>query len=357
MSESIVYGRALYYPYINFRSLKWLKTAALYYDGLDRIVPEDFAPGDPDTVKELIDKENFIRNVNPSHEVEMVDVVAKDFLNFAQTVLADEQKRTKLIKKIGVTIPPASGGFKIHSLKMADELREQLPKMGLAHRSEAKGDEDWFEFEPVTGALYMTCLSNHLASLKHLPVVTDDPLFLPLIRGVQLDQYKGSPDLGETLASLVIESVVPENINSIPIKKVIEFRRIHKAERHEFYHAVEKLVSDLKEVNDTTALKDMLADRKTTIENAVRNLKNSYAALNIATSTTMLGLSVPSAVRSFGPVITSLGVVAVALGKLVSARFDYSKSKNGSPYAYVLSLKKLKSETLAGQIFKGKIIF
>src|SRR4051794_27073093 len=97
MSESIVYGRALYYPYINFRSLKWLKTAALYYDGIDRIVPEDFAPGDPDIVKELIDKENFIRNINPSHEVEMVDRVAKDFLTFAQTVLADEQKRTELI--------------------------------------------------------------------------------------------------------------------------------------------------------------------------------------------------------------------------------------------------------------------
>src|SRR4051812_31766568 len=216
MSEPIAYGRALYYPYINFRSLKWLKTAALYYEGIDRIVPEDFAPNDPDIVKELIEKENFIRNFSPTHEVEMVDLVAKDFLNFAETVLIDEQKRAALIKKIGVTIPKTSDGFKIHSLKMAEELKEQLPKIGLAHRSEVQGNEDWFEFEPITGALYMTCLSNFLASLKHLPIVTDDPLFLPLIRGIQLDQYKGLPDLGETLASLVIESVVPENIDSIP---------------------------------------------------------------------------------------------------------------------------------------------
>lgn len=38
---------ALYYPYIHFRSRRWLRTAALYYDRITRIIPMG---SEPDTV-------------------------------------------------------------------------------------------------------------------------------------------------------------------------------------------------------------------------------------------------------------------------------------------------------------------
>ena len=39
LMQTIEYGHALYYPHINFRSRRWLRTAALYHDNIARIVP------------------------------------------------------------------------------------------------------------------------------------------------------------------------------------------------------------------------------------------------------------------------------------------------------------------------------
>lgn len=62
----------LYYPYIHFRDEAWLKLAALYWDGMGRIVPHDYPMHDSETVKVLADRLGFIRNVAPTKEVETV---------------------------------------------------------------------------------------------------------------------------------------------------------------------------------------------------------------------------------------------------------------------------------------------
>ena len=44
---------ALYYPTIEFSSDCWLKSNALFYDKIYRIVPEEVIPSDTSVVKEL----------------------------------------------------------------------------------------------------------------------------------------------------------------------------------------------------------------------------------------------------------------------------------------------------------------
>jgi hypothetical protein len=62
--EKMEYGFALYYPYIHFHDVNWIKTAVLYYDGLKRIVPENFAKHDNKIVKALYEA-NFIEHLDP----------------------------------------------------------------------------------------------------------------------------------------------------------------------------------------------------------------------------------------------------------------------------------------------------
>lgn len=45
--------QALYYPFIHFKDDGWLEVAALYWDRLARIVPQDYATDDSDTVRAL----------------------------------------------------------------------------------------------------------------------------------------------------------------------------------------------------------------------------------------------------------------------------------------------------------------
>ena len=58
--------RGLYYPYIHFQDEGWLKTAALYWDSMGRIVSIDtpLDDGDSDEVKRLIDA-GFVENQPP----------------------------------------------------------------------------------------------------------------------------------------------------------------------------------------------------------------------------------------------------------------------------------------------------
>jgi len=353
LDRTLAYGRALYYPHINFRDENWIKTAALYYEGLNRIVPENYLTNDAEIIAQLNEREEFIRNINPRHQAEEI---AHDFLEFARQELIDKKRRIKLLRSLNNAVEFAKP-FSIHMYKMGYILKQELPELGLAVRKKERGQEEWYEFDPLTGAMYMACLANSLAQKQMLPVVTDNPAFQPLIRGVQLQKYKGQQDISHSLASMVIRSVVPEKIANIPIKKIIQFREKHNDERHLFYNEINKLVKDLGQVDNEDALKDCLEQRKRDIEIAVKGLKKSFLGMKISSTTALLGVSIPSIAKGQGPVIAGGGLIAVALGTLMVQGIGYYNSKNNSPYSYVLTLKnRLRSQTFAEQLFSGKII-
>jgi len=137
MSESpkaISYGRALYYPYINIRNEKWLKTAALFYKGIDRIVPESFAPKDSDTIRALIDSDGFVRNVDPRRAARNVAYYFKDF---AKRKLLDKSSNNDFFpfsRKLKELTKP-NEKFLIHVDKASSDLVFYLEMYGLAKPS------------------------------------------------------------------------------------------------------------------------------------------------------------------------------------------------------------------------------
>src|SRR6266581_2878798 len=70
----------LYYPYFHFRDERWLKTAALYWPKIVRIVPEGYQTRDSETVRSL--EGDFIVRQPPGYSVDAIapmflDLVAK----------------------------------------------------------------------------------------------------------------------------------------------------------------------------------------------------------------------------------------------------------------------------------------
>jgi hypothetical protein len=201
------YGRALYYPYIEIRDDRWIKLAALYYDGLSRIVPHGVQPEDSETVRALNEKSDFLRNLNPESDA---DPVANEFLNFALKFLEDSDFRFRFERELP-ELAREKADIKIHARKLSDILKIELPRLGLAFHSEIdwEGHVEYYRFRPVTGAMYMTCLANRMASDRELPLVSDQPVYQRIIRGVQDDigKYESDPDQGYLLASAVLFSV------------------------------------------------------------------------------------------------------------------------------------------------------
>src|ERR1700755_2441564 len=59
----------LYYPYIHFRDDAWLKASALYWDKINRIVPDDMIglTDDSPTVRVLKEELGFIDDIPPDY--------------------------------------------------------------------------------------------------------------------------------------------------------------------------------------------------------------------------------------------------------------------------------------------------
>lgn len=152
------YGHALYYPYIHIQNDDWIKVAALYYDGLTRIVPSTYKPHNSKIVKGLNDECNFITNYDPGDEAIFI---ALDFLEFAERELSDDSRRNALYNRVRKTLPVGSE-FLIHEKKIADLVKDALPELGIATVRNNEGT--WYSFDPVAGSLYMASLANKVAA-------------------------------------------------------------------------------------------------------------------------------------------------------------------------------------------------
>lgn len=353
---TIPFGRALYYPYINFHDHNWLKFAALYYDGIDRIVPNDDLLEEVDLIERINDSATsvetlFVRNIRPT---KYVDLIAKEFIEYAKEELSDENKRSEIFQRVSRFVKPTDT-YTIHIDKMGRELLEELPRLNLPVRKLSFEFEDWLEFDSVTGALYMSRLANCIATQKSLPIVCDDPNFQSIVREAQKEKI--TTDLSETLASMVIQSVIPKNIEAITAKQIITFRNDFKDERQQFFLNINALVKDLYQIQDEQSLRDALHFQKDTIERATKDIEGIYKSLKIDTRLTLMAISIPSFASELGWVVASAGVVAVAAGKLALKGIEYKKTKRNSPYSYILTLKNhLDKEDFAESLLKGKFI-
>jgi hypothetical protein len=338
-SVPIALGRALYFPYINIKDLGWLKTAALYCAGIDRIVPPSVHPGDLDeehrgVIDQFNERESFISNISPLESAELAsDVFARHIL----PKLVKEKKRNKYLHELGLKIPEKEGR-RIHFDKVNYDLRRRLERENLAMQDIRPNHKDWLHFEPATFALYMTTLANTIAGERQIPMVTDDPAFQPLIQGLQEKPIRVE-DTGFQLASIVIKSVVPKDIDNIPVKKIIEFRERYSDERHLFYYEVNKLVKDAGGIQNQETLEYFLRERDKDIRIAVRNLERAMKGMKFGTFLGVLSIGAPKVLGPMVGTVVKGGIIAVGYGTVGKNVYEWQRTMGTSPYTYVLRLR------------------
>lgn len=357
MTTTIPFGRALYYPHINFKNEEWLKFAALYYDGIDRIVPSLDLVEETNFIKKLNDNaENeetvFVRNIHPDY---YVDEIASEFIKYVKTDLSNPTKRKEIFSRIS-SLVPENTTYSVHAMKMGSRLKNELPLLGIPIKQFSFEFENWYELDAITGSIYMSRLANHIATKKSLPLVSDDATFLSIVRAAQKEQ--NLTDISETLASMVIQTVVPRNMAAISTDTIVKFRKNYRDERHAFYLEVNNLVKDLYKIEDEGSLKDALHFRKNQIESASKNIRDVFTSLKIDSAIGLIGLSIPSFMSGLGWAVAGVGLVAVAAGKLTMKGIEYRKTRRNSPFSYLLTLKQeIEKEELAKSLLKGKIVF
>ncbi|HJQ00566.1 MAG TPA: DUF6236 family protein [Jatrophihabitans sp.] len=297
----------LYYPFIQFRDDNWLKLAALYWDKVARIVPPGYRPQDSATVQQLCNDLDFVQPLAPS--LAAMDAVSQDFIELVAEhaallnslygipngLLLDGGANDKVFGRESpfqqwpagqqwpapwlnapfipsvtqqwrATIDPslADGAdsrlaYIFSEGKMAPQLAGVLLENGLATPVTNHG---LIGLHPQLAFVYMHALAAEMASNAIQPLTDDD--FDHVAIGCRASSVaealiglnpsraavpRAEPQENLTLqfAMIAIRSVIPKDLGSVPVEKIIKIRQRHNDELAAFQQATRVLIEGIPE--------------------------------------------------------------------------------------------------------------
>ena len=343
---------AMYYPHIHFRNRKWLRTALLHYDEIIRIVPEGYNPNSVEEyakftfeaeelateVREL-ESAGFIRNVAP--DPSSVNITSSEFLDFVSKNLTDPRRRQGVLPLLRRRNP----WLTLHPSKIDPGLAEILVELGLARKSVEYSPDDW-DIEAATAVLYLLYLAARMADGR--PLTTDNANYQKLLYSPSYlaEMNSGRRDDLFMLASASFESSLPDHLEEIPLKTLLDFRNTHGAAKAKFQSEIGKLAEKMSKARDEQDLYKTLITQSDVIAREEAILKDKLSFSFATFSAAVFSVSVPSYIV---PVATGHPLLLAAAGaaviSLAAFRYmlDRRVTESSSPYAYLLDVDRLVS--------------
>jgi len=335
--------KALYYPYIHFRSIDWLKHALLYWEGVKRIVPsDDYVTNDAPEVQTLI-HESLVENVPATKYREEA---AKTFRPRLDT-LARNRGGNYLAGTDGHHAATAlDRETKVHIDKLDENLGRQLIGSGLARQVGTA-----FRMEEGIAALYMLSLAGEASRKLDAPVVTDSPE--SEVSSLYFNTYEGTGEVtadGLAMARIICPFPAPASLNNVPLERILEIRGQFSAQRREFRRKMQGLAADLGSVDSPEALNDLLTDSKKEVQDNLSEHRKAIDELKVNTVWTAMSISVPTmivAAAAAAPIppvsVAILGATALSIGVInwySQVRGKQRALSQASPWHYLISLEK-----------------
>lgn len=308
-ADGEIYRRGLYYPFYNIEVDQWLKAAALYWPSLVRLMPERLPLEDSATAKILIEELDFIVQRPPGESVATAserylklitahgDALRRQFgltRAMQRRIMPDSRRRTQLPLRFGEADSwPMDFGL-VHVAKMTPALRDALICNGLAAwplrpiagiytqagqalirtpdgefaspddpRIGHKPDFTWIAIHDELAVLYSSLLASDFAAANRLAPITSHTsaftnaqdwtsagLAAILLGDSVPDPTMPLDDLGQHVGLLALEYVVPAQLDSLPVSKIIEIRRRYESEFLAFSREVSQAAADLSELTN-----------------------------------------------------------------------------------------------------------
>ncbi len=358
----------LYYPYIHFRIEARLKLAALYWDRIGRIVPNDYPVNrhDSRTVRQLAEELGFILDLPPRSVA--TDSVGEKFLELIdkhQGKLRDlygVHNNHYSFKQDNRQVPL----FDVSDQKMSIRLRNALSDTGLAVYDERPNG--WVYMHGKLATVYMSALAEETAAMGGYHPVTDTVTQHLALTGCTMERLAQillthadllpsrptEQEIESKMASVALRSVVPRDIEHVPTKKIIQVRKRFSDELTVFQDHLHTLVTelkDLREINDPQDLQNHVeVEYEKRLKPELDRLSRLMRSVGIDTATSVLNVKV-SAPTIFGyvgavdvlninQVVAGGGAVALSiLPVLRDKRKEATAALHSSPATYLLHVQ------------------
>jgi len=356
------FTKALYYPTIDIQNEEWLKSAVLFWDEINTIVPESIRePYKLNSTKYLAD-EGILNPVPVSSDRDFIEELTNDTLNYLNSnegfqLLTQNNNENAVIHRDKLP-RDVRQLFDIHPEKLPYEIRHQL-RDGMT-------DEGWLRVNGNFGAFYMTLLANKICEEKGIALLTDNPLSSNLSDKVKLDNQVVINGRGHDhydmerrerylfLAQGMLTNLIVEGIKISPgssLTDVIQFRKKHRDELGLFRTNISKLTQAVSKEGSFEAVRQQVNDiyndeflpsynnlKRSLNGSGVKWLTDNFMKVAfVSTSATalpmaLLGLALPQAL------IAGAGISLVT--SVISYNEDKKEKIRNNPYSYLLAINK-----------------
>ena len=310
---------ALYYPYISFRDATWIKSMALFYDRIYRIVPDNIVPDDANELQPLLEDENIGRMIDP---VIYTRKTAEEFLTKKKKWRAAALSVSDL-EKVEIS--------RLHTDKTDTTVKELFKSLGY------KESDKWLHLPTELASNYMLYLATEIGKRNQLNLITNEwapwtaTSYFNINGGVDeaLMPYGEGKDFVNdpfALYCLILSETIPVNIREIPSAKIVKFRQKRMDQISEFRKSVTELYDELQKLEDPVVRADTIADKIKNLKNATAEYQNSADIINAKGwfGVTFMGFPAPVALGQFFNLpyasTVSLTVASIAIGGLFNIK-------------------------------------
>jgi hypothetical protein len=361
----MAFTRALYYPTIDITNEDWLKTAVLFWDEINTIVPESISNPYQQPSTEYLADEGILKPMRVHSDMHAIEELTPDVLTYRNTnegfqLLTQSQGNTYIhVDKLPMDMPHL---WDIHPEKLPYEIRNHL---------EDSFHNGWMHVDSSFAIFYMTLLANKLCEENHISPLTDNIFSSNLTDKARLDnqillpssdrrhdyEYRNMQrycnkhiQIGQgLLTNLIIENICIKPNTSL--EDIIQFKRSHQDELGLFRTNLAKLTQQVSNENSVEIIKQQVHDIYTneflpSYNNFKKALKGSgirwasdnfmkVAFFSTGTSAflpTTLGLSIPTAIMA--------GTGISLVSSVISYNVEKQRQIRENPYSYLLAVNK-----------------
>ncbi|MFB7502731.1 DUF6236 family protein [Streptomyces broussonetiae] len=390
---------ALYYPHIHVRDDTWLKYAALYWPRMGRLRPRDYPLLDS-VVSARLHAAGWLLDIEPPQWA--WPQVGQPFLELINDHAQALRDRFGVDRIDTWGVPAAEAGFGyaggvrsaggrddaaargevtwlnprfgfVHASKIGPEVVAAAVDAGLAVTGPGRGGT-WVGMHPELAHVYTCALTERVATEDHLQPVTDQEQPHTALSGWTLDRLvhllvdrpvahdegpRPHPDLLDSFVFMAFATVVPANLDTVPVEKIIEIRSTFGAELDAFRTYAAEQVQEfaaIEDVRDLAVRREYLrleVDRTVTTRlNELRErlrsvgLESVYALANVK-SVALPPLAALAAETAGVP--AALTAPAALAACVVSAPVQWRRQRRAaieeSPVSYLFRLEREVSPT------------
>jgi len=360
------FSKALYYPTIDVKNERWLRSAVLFWDSIRTIAPVSYPVPYSNAFARVLYDEGVLNPVRVSSGMDEVEELTDKVLEY-------------------LTDPAAAGVMlgtdqyarhRIHSEKISYQLRElaNIHPDKLSHRVRSELEQgvnegDWLHVTPGFANFYMTLLATQLAERLGLGLVTEssaaDQLAIAVRKGKPLGNSTGRrpgrqfdahgprrslpADLNPSLLiDLMVEGIsLPQDISA---HELLDFKDYHAEELAVFRVEVARLASDLPEGVPVEALRQAVSDRyKCHVLPAMKSLRTSLKAqkwesgINGLLKVSCITVA-PTSAAILAGMPTSIALIAGAGISMTASAVLWANQRRqtiiDNPYSYLLSIER-----------------